>query len=65
MHHLVVRQRQDEVFVEGVNHSEGNLAVVVLAEHGVQLPEAGLDFADRGTRSLKGVPGTWPLFAVV
>ena len=26
---------------------------------------SGLEFADRGTRSLKGVPGTWPLFAVV
>jgi pimeloyl-ACP methyl ester carboxylesterase/class 3 adenylate cyclase len=26
---------------------------------------SGLDFADRGTRSLKGVPGTWPVFAVV
>jgi class 3 adenylate cyclase len=26
---------------------------------------SGLEFADRGTRSLKGVPGTWPVFAVV
>lgn len=26
---------------------------------------SGLRFADRGTRSLKGVPGAWPLFAVV
>ena len=26
---------------------------------------SGLDFADRGTRSLKGVPGTWSVFAVV
>jgi pimeloyl-ACP methyl ester carboxylesterase/class 3 adenylate cyclase len=26
---------------------------------------SGLDFADRGTRSLKGVPGSWPVFAVV
>jgi hypothetical protein len=25
---------------------------------------SGPDFADRGTRSLKGVPGSWPLFAV-
>jgi class 3 adenylate cyclase len=26
---------------------------------------SGLDFAERGARSLKGVPGTWPLYAVV
>jgi class 3 adenylate cyclase len=25
---------------------------------------SGLDFADRGERQLKGVPGTWRLFAV-
>jgi len=25
---------------------------------------SGLQFEDRGTRTLKGVPGTWPLFAV-
>jgi hypothetical protein len=26
---------------------------------------SGLEFADRGVRSLRGVPGTWPVFAVV
>jgi class 3 adenylate cyclase len=26
---------------------------------------SGLAFADRGPRTLKGVPGTWPVFAVV
>ena len=26
---------------------------------------AGLAFTERGERTLKGVPGTWPLFAVV
>jgi class 3 adenylate cyclase len=26
---------------------------------------SGLEFADRGTHTLKGVPGTWPLFAAV
>jgi class 3 adenylate cyclase len=25
---------------------------------------SGLQFEDRGARTLKGVPGTWPLFAV-
>ena len=25
---------------------------------------SGLRFADRGTRTLKGVPGSWPLFAL-
>jgi pimeloyl-ACP methyl ester carboxylesterase len=25
---------------------------------------SGIDFAERGVRSLRGVPGTWPLFAV-
>jgi pimeloyl-ACP methyl ester carboxylesterase len=25
---------------------------------------SGLEFAERGTRALRGVPGTWPLFAV-
>ena len=26
---------------------------------------SGLEFADRGERSLKGVPGTWKLYAAV
>jgi class 3 adenylate cyclase len=26
---------------------------------------SGLEFADRGVRPLKGVPGDWPVFAVV
>ncbi len=26
---------------------------------------SGIDFADRGKHELKGVPGTWRLFAVV
>jgi class 3 adenylate cyclase len=25
---------------------------------------SGLAFTERGARTLKGVPGTWPLFAV-
>jgi hypothetical protein len=25
---------------------------------------SGIEFADRGERALKGVPGTWQLFAV-
>lgn len=25
---------------------------------------SGLDFRDRGTHTLKGIPGTWQLFAV-
>jgi class 3 adenylate cyclase len=25
---------------------------------------SGLGFTDRGARTLRGVPGTWPLFAV-
>jgi class 3 adenylate cyclase len=25
---------------------------------------SGLEFAERGTRALRGVPGTWALFAV-
>ena len=31
MDHFVVRERQHEVFVEGVNQAEGQLVVVVLA----------------------------------
>jgi class 3 adenylate cyclase len=26
---------------------------------------SGLEFADRGIRELRGVPGSWPVFAVV
>ena len=26
---------------------------------------SGLEFADRGVRALRGVPGRWPVFAVV
>jgi class 3 adenylate cyclase len=25
---------------------------------------SGLEFTERGSRTLRGVPGTWPLFAV-
>jgi hypothetical protein len=31
---------------------------------GTQNCRSGLDFADRGERELKGVPGTWRLFAL-
>ncbi len=33
MHHLVVRQRQDEVLAEGVDDAEGQFVVVVAAVH--------------------------------
>ena len=33
MHHFVVRQRQDEVLVEGVDDAEGQLVVVVATMH--------------------------------
>jgi class 3 adenylate cyclase len=26
---------------------------------------SGLEFAERGIRTLRGVPGSWPVFAVV
>jgi class 3 adenylate cyclase len=29
------------------------------------LAGSGIDFADRGERELKGVPGSWRIFAVV
>ena len=35
MHHLVVRDRQHEVFAEGIVQAEGQLALVVLAMHRV------------------------------
>ena len=37
MHHLVVRHRQDEVFGEGIPDAEGELFVVILAEHRILL----------------------------
>jgi class 3 adenylate cyclase len=30
-----------------------------------QVVGSGIDFEDRGERELKGVPGTWRLFAVM
>ena len=49
-----------------VLHREGFEAVPVengryLAEH---IAGAGFEFEDRGEHELKGVPGTWKLFAV-
>jgi class 3 adenylate cyclase len=39
----------------------------VLVSHTVAdvVAGSGIDFADRGTHHLKGVPGTWPLCAMV
>src|SRR6266850_1285614 len=37
VHHLIVRQRQDEVLVEGVPEAEGEAAVVILAVQGILL----------------------------
>ena len=38
VHHLVVRERQHEVLVEGVEHPEGDLVVVPLAVDRVLAP---------------------------
>jgi hypothetical protein len=35
VHHFVVRERQHEVLGEGIQHAEGQLAVVILAVHRV------------------------------
>ena len=35
MHHLIVRQRQNEIFIEGIQESKGQLVMVILPVDGI------------------------------
>lgn len=55
--------RSGDVSIAYSVHGEGPLTLVV-APGFVSHQEVLLDFEDRGSAELKGVPGRWELFAV-
>ena len=68
MHHFIVRQRQDEVLIEGIHDTEGQLIVMVTAvywfllhieQHIVHPPHVPLETETKS--ALIGRPGhIWP-----